>query len=952
MHILMCNERFLFRFGVDRVLLIMADYLRAQGDTVTIMGIRIDEKIAKNVADHVILIPPNDDYFYVNEYVDEWLQKRWDQIFSKTGSPDLVLNCGWPFFTAIPFMRKKTKGVIFHDYGIVPTYQYTGGTLKIQEKVRELRRRYMPYSSYVITISDYVTKTTYEIYPQLNIPVKTIHLGVNHMELNLWNKEELESTSEAGNVRNLINQLKENGHALILNLGRWENSGYKNSCVMYEVLRRIRERLPNAVLLTLAKEGDMQIPQDLQGVVYPLGFVADQELVYAMKESDLGIAPTLWEGFNLPLAEMQYYEKPVLVFNLGAHPEVIVHPWYLCDNLDEMVEKAVMTIEHRDLKPWIKEAAFARFREYFTWENCTRKCYEVFQKVLAGEIQKIPSDKELLKNASKTLSIIMDMTNPSRDPANPGIIRVCRRLAAELQKYMDPIFVIWSEPDKAYVMPTLREYQYMGTYHGPILFDDMRLSPDAYRIMLTEYLARRTPKKVRWMFLPDIIFMDQGYDVKTYCGKNRFFMADIFYDDIPYKLKDIYSKKRQDEHAGYMMRLADSVFVSSISRYSTACITEFFQKVGITNANVKTIELSGEFNSVERQTKMEVPDTEIVQFLCVSTLEPRKNHKVLIDACFLLEKEHPDLNFRLVMIGNKYPGHFDIADYAEHAMKKTDKIRWLGIASDEVLKEEIKKSSFTVYLSKMEGYGMPIMESIWQGKPCLCSEEGAMGELAAGGGCYTTNVCQVKEVAAALYELCTDRRLIERLTKEAVSREIITWEQYAGQTLETFVLEECRILGNPMPDQKYSATDKEIYMPLMSQEQAAAMALLQKKPGTVSVVLGISDTDMLKAIDRNSDLTVVFCSSQMGLHMRYQNLIYLTEGIKKQGKILTTYENERKLLQFYCFADLADAEMEDIEFAAGSGKFEKMILFHAKTAKQLTGYTCRSLGKEIILYER
>lgn len=75
----------------------MADYLRAQGDTVTIMGIRIDEKIAKNVADHVILIPPNDDYFYVNEYVDEWLQKRWDQIFSKTGSPDLVLNCGWPF---------------------------------------------------------------------------------------------------------------------------------------------------------------------------------------------------------------------------------------------------------------------------------------------------------------------------------------------------------------------------------------------------------------------------------------------------------------------------------------------------------------------------------------------------------------------------------------------------------------------------------------------------------------------------------------------------------------------------------------------------------------------------------------------------------------------------------------------------------------------------------------
>ena len=128
-------------------------------------------------------------------------------------------------------------------------------------------------------------------------------------------------------------------------------------CIRDRVIRDIRIKLPSVVLLTLAQSSDMNIPEDLKDVIYPLGFVSDEDLVRVMKNADLGIAPTLWEGFDLPLAEMQYYEKPVLVFDIGAHPEVVIHPWYLCGNLTEMVEKAIMSIENRDLKPLIKEDA-------------------------------------------------------------------------------------------------------------------------------------------------------------------------------------------------------------------------------------------------------------------------------------------------------------------------------------------------------------------------------------------------------------------------------------------------------------------------------------------------------------------------------------------------------------------------------------------------------------------
>ena len=43
---------------------------------------------------------------------------------------------------------------------------------------------------------------------------------------------------------------------------------------------------------------------------------------------------------------------------------------------------------------------------------------------------------------------------------------------------------------------------------------------------------------------------------------------------------------------------------------------------------------------------------------------------------------------------------------------------------------------FTVYPSVEEGFGLPILESLWCGKPAICANFGAMLEVAeAGGGC-------------------------------------------------------------------------------------------------------------------------------------------------------------------------------------------------------------------------
>jgi glycosyltransferase involved in cell wall biosynthesis len=58
-----------------------------------------------------------------------------------------------------------------------------------------------------------------------------------------------------------------------------------------------------------------------------------------MAQVDAGVSVSLWEGFNLPLAEMQWIGKPVVVFDAGAHPEVVAHPYFLAPDVELLVER-------------------------------------------------------------------------------------------------------------------------------------------------------------------------------------------------------------------------------------------------------------------------------------------------------------------------------------------------------------------------------------------------------------------------------------------------------------------------------------------------------------------------------------------------------------------------------------------------------------------------------------
>ena len=125
--------------------------------------------------------------------------------------------------------------------------------------------------------------------------------------------------------------------------------------------------------------------------------------------------------------------------------------------------------------------------------------------------------------------------------------------------------------------------------------------------------------------------------------------------------------------------------------------------------------------------------------LFVSTLEPRKNHALLVRVWRRLEDE--------IRSGRRTAASVPTLVFAGRVgwlvsdlLQQLDNMRWLGgrvrlikDPSDEELRALYAGCLFTLFPSWFEGWGLPVTESLALGKPCLAADATALPE--AGGAC-------------------------------------------------------------------------------------------------------------------------------------------------------------------------------------------------------------------------
>lgn len=170
--------------------------------------------------------------------------------------------------------------------------------------------------------------------------------------------------------------------------------------------------------------------------------------------------------------------------------------------------------------------------------------------------------------------------------------------------------------------------------------------------------------------------------------------------------------------------------------------------------------------------------------LYVSTLSYNKNHLNLLTATEKLWQS--GLSFKLELVGQADPSWSPkVKEYIEKLQRKNLPISWAMHIDQVTLEKKYAECKFTVYPSLFEGYGLPILESLVRGKPCICGSNGALGEVSKGGGCQILeNQQDPSQIAYAIKLLLTDSSHLQKLKSEIERRDFGSWKKYSTRLLE------------------------------------------------------------------------------------------------------------------------------------------------------------------------
>lgn len=121
-------------------------------------------------------------------------------------------------------------------------------------------------------------------------------------------------------------------------------------------------------------------------------------------------------------------------------------------------------------------------------------------------------------------------------------------------------------------------------------------------------------------------------------------------------------------------------------------------------------------------------------FLVLGTIEPRKNHALLLDVWEALAGELPmDKMPGLRIIGTR---GWNNAAVFERLDKKPPFVDELGGLSDAALQQELAGAAALLFPSLAEGYGLPAVEALTLGKPVICSDLPVFREILGNSPIY------------------------------------------------------------------------------------------------------------------------------------------------------------------------------------------------------------------------
>ena len=253
----------------------------------------------------------------------------------------------------------------------------------------------------------------------------------------------------------------------------------------------------------------------------------------------------------------------------------------------------------------------------------------------------------------------------------------------------------------------------------------------------------------------------------------------IFHDSIPLKFPELTPAAPVARYPAYLQELLVFDGIAANSEDSRQALTGYWRWLGVANPPPVAAIALGVTPFPPEPSASATPAGDLPIVLSVGTLEARKNHLALLEACERLWTAGKTFQLRIVGHVNAETGRAAARRIA--LLRSAGRpIRFDGPASDEDVAQAYRECAFTVYPSIAEGFGLPVIESLARGKPCVCSGRGALGEISRGGGCAAIDSLDPESLAVAIGRLLDQPAELAALADIARERTFRTWADYTA----------------------------------------------------------------------------------------------------------------------------------------------------------------------------
>lgn len=258
-------------------------------------------------------------------------------------------------------------------------------------------------------------------------------------------------------------------------------------------------------------------------------------------------------------------------------------------------------------------------------------------------------------------------------------------------------------------------------------------------------------------------------------------LAAIFHDAIPLKFPHITWPRSVARHPAYLKMLAGFDLVLAVSEASKQELTGYWTWLGLAQTPpIEVIALGADFDGAARVT---APRSEIAPvLLSVGIIEPRKNQAFLLEVCESLWRE--GMQFELHLVGRVNP-HFGrpVAQRIKRLRRAWNGLHHHTCLDDVGLACLYASARAAVLPSIAEGCGLPVLEALWRGVPCWCSDIPPMRENVTAGGAVLLPVNDLSAWRDAVRSCLQDNAHWSHLADEAATRPLPTWRETAAAVL-------------------------------------------------------------------------------------------------------------------------------------------------------------------------